>query len=398
MRRAGPHCSRVCLPVKFRQRGSNTISFRGTAVTYPIDTSRCDRIASLDALRGLTVLAWLLSAVVTPLLYQWSGLPLTKVLAAQLSPSFWNGITLDDLVLPMFLFVAGASIVPAFERRRGTEYVNRRLAIRILRRLVLLLAIGILCESELFQHWRFIGAFQRIAICYAMAACLELTTGWRLHAGILLFLPVDYWAILAFGSHGGWERASSIESNAAASVHQLLLPGRKSFGTWDPDGILTTIPAVAVTIAGLLAGRTLIAARTWSVDRSLWFAGIGIVAVNAGFAGNLIVPVNPHLWTLTLCLIALGFGSMLLGLFHATLDVRSRNAWAGLLTALGRNSLLLVLATDALMNAGEWAAQFAGPSLRSAFNPASPAWALILFFIIAMIAFSLDRRRIYATA
>src|SRR5580704_19484411 len=153
----------------------------GEAVASPANTSQPHRIESLDALRGLTVFVWLLAALGAPVLDQMPESTLATTVAAQLSPSFWNGITIYDLVLPMFLFVAGASIVPAFERRRTAGQSDRRLATRIVRRVILLSAIGLLCEGGLLQYWpslRLVGAFQRIAICYAVVACLNRATGW----------------------------------------------------------------------------------------------------------------------------------------------------------------------------------------------------------------------------
>ena len=263
-----------------------------------------DRIGSLDALRGLTLLMWLFSASVVPVLYQLPRSPVAAVLAGQFSPSFWHGITVYDLLLPMFLFVSGASIVPAFKKRRAAGQTNSQLAEQIVRRVVWLFIIGVVCEGGLWQHWpnlRFVGAFQRIAICYAVAACLELTRGWRFQAGMVAFLLLDYWAILAFGNSS---EASpySLEGNAAAAVDQILLPGRKYFVTWDPQGILTTIPAVAIAIAGALAGKALTSDSGGSIERSLWLLGVGIAAVNAGFLGDFLIPINPYLWTLTFCL------------------------------------------------------------------------------------------------
>jgi predicted acyltransferase len=304
------------------------------------------------------------------------------------------------LAPPIFLFLVGASIVPAFERRKAAGQSNRLLAKRILRRVVFLLAIGIICDGGIWQHWpnlRFVGAFQRIAICYAVAAWLDLTTGWRLQAGAVAILLLGYWAILAFG-HSGDASAYSMEGNSAALVDQLLLPGRKYFGTWDPQGILTIIPAVAVTVAGVLAGKALTTDSGRSIGWSLWLLGAGIAAVNAGVLGDIVVPINPYLGTLTFCLVAIGVASSLLGLLHAALDVGDRNVWALPVVILGRNSLVVVVATAILMNGADLIAKFSALRFQRLFCEHSPAWPLIVLSLMFAIAFALNRFRIYIRA
>ncbi len=362
------------------------------------DDVRCfQRIASLDALRGLTVLIWLVSATMGPALYQILGSGRWAKVFAQLSPSFWQGVTAFDLVLPMFLFVAGASIVPAFERRKAAGQTNQQLLWRIIRRVVLLVGIGLVCEGGLWEHWphlRLGGAFQRIAICYAVAAGLELTRGWRLKAGIFVFLLVDYWIILALGGSGEGN-SYSIDDNVAAAVDQALLPGRKFFGTWDPQGILTTIPAVAITTVGLIAGRMLSGTVFRPQSRSIWLFGIGAGMGGGGLLlGASLVPIDPPLWTVSFCLVAVGLGFSLLGLFQA-IECRW-NAALTPLAALGRNSLLVIIAATASLTLID----IGSPVLRSPLSlgvVASGVCAVFVFYACLLATILLDRRKIYVT-
>jgi predicted acyltransferase len=358
-----------------------------------------ERIGSVDALRGLTVLTWLLSSILPPILYQLPKSWGAQALATQLSPSFWHGITVSDFVLPMFLFVAGVTIVPAFEKREAAGQPKRAVAWLVVRRVVLLLVIGILCEGGIWRHWpdlRLVGVFQRIAICYAVAAWLELMTNWRFQIGALGFFLIDYWAILAFGGSGEGS-PYSLQGNAAAAVDQMLLPGRKFFGTWDPQGILTTIPAVAVTTAGLLAGKGLLGTLLADPSRNLWLFCVGAAVIVVGVFGAVLVPVEPHLWTITFCAIVIGVGLALLSFFHAMMDIYRWNAGASVLTVLGRNSLVVVLTTIALLSAVELATRFEGPGPHSIFNVATPACALIILYVVSLVAVLLNRRRIYVT-
>ena len=313
------------------------------------------------------MLIYLVSALVVLGLNEMPRSPLIDGVTRCFSPPLWHGVTLDALSLPMFLFVAGAAIVPAFKRHRSflPRNVSRTPLVwaRIVRRVLLLLAIGLLCEGGFFQHWphlRFVGAFQRIAICYAIVASLHLTTGWRFQAALLAFLLIDYWVILAFGGSDSDPAAIySWDSNAAAYVDTLFLPGRKYFGGWDRDGIVTTIPAVVITLSGLLAGDVL--AGTLAVpsevpnslrsqsgeageapsrfrigkNASLCFAGTGIAAIASGFLAGLVCPINVYLWTPTFCLVAIGAALVMLSIFHAGQDVQRCIGPAKLLRVFG---------------------------------------------------------------
>lgn len=352
------------------------------------------RIASVDAIRGGAVVIWLLSEISVPALCRLLPNPITEAIAAKLSPSFWQGVTARDLLLPTFCFVAGLSIVPAFQMRKAAGRSRRDLVIRILRRVLLLTALGLIYEGALFEQWaslRFVNAFERIAICYAIAACLECTTGWRVQAGLFAFLILDYWAILELTA--ARSAAFSFEGNAAAIVDQLILPGRKYFGTWDPDGILTTIPAVAVTIAGLLAGKWLNAERVRGTDGTWWLIGLGIAALSVAFLWGFVLPINSYLWTPSFCLIAIGMALVLLGGFHAILDVRQSTKWAVPLIALGRNALLVVVMTVVLMRAIR-ALVYEVPLVRI-FMPEgsdSPVCGILTAFLVFAAALWLNRR------
>jgi predicted acyltransferase len=224
-----------------------------------------------------------------------------------------------------------------------------------------------------------------------VVATLNLITDSPFQLGALAFLLADYWAILAFGSNRDVSGAYSFEGNAAATVDQLLLPGCKYFGNWDSQGILATLPAIAVTLAGLLAGKRLMAVEASPTHRTLSLLGVGMVAVNAGIFGEAVVPINPYLLTLPFCLIVIGAGSVLLGVFQAVLDVRKQSDWAAPVSVLGRNSLLVVLATLALSYAADWMVRLPVPRAHS------PVWSLIIIVAVWTMALFLDRYRLSIT-
>jgi predicted acyltransferase len=342
------------------------------------------RIKSLDALRGLAVVVWLIGAFAVPALNRLPRSRLRDDITAEFSPSFWHGVTIYDLALPTFLFATGAAIVPSFGRRQALGQTGRQLGWRIARRVVLLFAIGLLCGGGLLGPWsdlRYVGAFQRIAACYAVAACLYLATGWRFQAGLVGFLLIDYWAILAFGTGGDSSGVYSADGSLAAYLDNWILPGRKYFGTWDPNGILTTIPAIAVTVAGLLTGRALATETHWPRALSRRLLVCGIAAINVGFLSDFICPINSHLWTTPFCLIAIGTALLALVVLNAVLVIRQGSALTKLLTACGANALFVILGSATLS--------------RHVSSAASVTVTVAVLFGISMLALWFERRKVY---
>lgn len=386
-------------------QSSEVLMVRAVLLSSSIDhPAHSQRIASIDAMRGLVVLVWMLSEIGVPVLYRLPSNPITDAITAQLSPSFWDGTTIRDLLLPLFCFIAGASLVPAFRRRRETGQSNGDLALRIARRAALLFAIGILCEGRLFEYWpslRLVGAFQRIAICYVLVASLELFTGWRLQAGLAAFLLFDYWMILAF-ARAESSSPFSPDGNVAAAIDSAILPGRKYFATWDPEGILTTIPAVAVTIGGLLAGKTLSTDRPSRGRINLWFFGLGIAACDLALLWDIVLPINSYLWTPSFCLVAIAAGLILLGVLHAVLGARGIASWTKTvaipLVAVGRNAIFVVLATRALEGAiGMLATRLSLVQTLFPEGAASLDSGILIAIVVITAALWLNRQRTYMT-
>jgi predicted acyltransferase len=348
--------------------------------------SQRQRIKSLDALRGVAVVVWLIGAFAVPALNRLPRSRLRDDVTAQFSPSFWHGVTIYDLALPTFLFAMGAAIVPAFERRRALGQTGRQLGWRIARRVLLLIAIGLLCGGGLLGRWsdlHFVGAFQRIAACYAVAACLYLASGWRFQAGLVGFLLIDYLAILACGTGGDASTVYSVDGNLAAYLDNWILPGRRYFGTWDPNGILTTIPANAITVAGLLTGRALATETQEPRAFNRWLFVAGIAAINVGFLSDFICPINSYLWTTSFCVIAIGTALLALVVLDTVLHIRQGSALATLFTACGANALFVILASATLSCLVSSAASVTG--------------TVAVLFGISMLALWLERRKVYMT-
>jgi predicted acyltransferase len=305
------------------------------------------RVLSVDALRGLTVAAMVL--VNNP--GTWSAV------YAPLRHAEWHGWTPTDMVFPFFLFVVGVSIPlalgPAFERGAGG------LPARVLRRATVIFALGLLLHALPFfplATLRIPGVLQRIAVCYLLAALLVLGTrgarGWRPQALVAGALLVGYWLLMTRVAAPGQVTGDlSPTGNLAGHVDRLVLGTRhilQATRVYDPEGILSTLPATATTLLGVLAGHWMRAGR--SVARPGAQAGArtagglalgGLAAAALGWLWGLWFPVNKPLWTSSYALLMAGLAALALAACHWLIEVRGRRGWAAPVAILGVHALTL---------------------------------------------------------
>ncbi len=306
-----------------------------------------DRIAAIDVLRGLAVWVWGLSLTAIPVFYAVPSSVVREGVVDQLSPSIWHGLTLFDLVLPAFLVAVGAAVVFEITQRRRDGITNGQLVMRIAWRACLLFLIGLVCEwwgSPSIEAMRYTGVFQRIAVCYFAAGMIGLCAGWRLQAGLVALILLEYWVMLELievpeygaGNYG-------VEGNAVAFVDRLLLPGRPYFATWDPLGLLSTLPALVLTFIGMLLGERLLHDHETGGNSHVAILLTGMLAANCGILAGEFVPLNPHMGTPSFVIASSGILLVVLGLTGMIAD--SGQAWLlSPFIAMGRNALLLVIA------------------------------------------------------
>lgn len=306
------------------------------------------RLVSLDAFRGLTMAGMVIvnnpgdwGHVYPPLLH---------------AP--WHGWTPTDMVFPFFLFIVGVSMALS-RSTMGSPW-------KILRRGLLIFAVGLFMAGWPrfpFATWRIPGVLQRIAVCYVAAAVLFRATAsvqadgdarFRANAQRLLALAValtlGYWALLTLvpvpgGSAGVLERGQDL----GAYIDRTLLGGHlwSQAKTWDPEGILSTIPAIATTLLGLVAGLWL--GSSASPDRKaagMAVAGLGGILV--GLAWSTVFPINKNLWTSSYVWFMGGAASLALSLCYWLIDVRGWRRWSWPFVVLGVNAITLFFASGML--------------------------------------------------
>jgi predicted acyltransferase len=293
------------------------------------------RLHSLDAFRGLTVAGMIL--VNNP--GTWGSI------YSPLQHASWHGWTPTDLVFPFFLFIVGVSITLALSRRAESVGSKRDLYVKILRRSLIIFALGLFLAgfpSFDLSTIRIPGVLQRIAVCYLCAALIFLNTDWRKQLYVVAGLLLAYWALLTLVPVPGYGPGDlgSKEWNIAAYVDRAVFGNHvwRQAKVYDPEGILSTLGALATTLAGVLTGHLLRSRREPFEKVAAMFVAGAACAV-AGWAWNSWLPVNKALWTSSYVLLTAGMALQLLAVCYWLIDLKGHRRWAFPFVVFGTNAL-----------------------------------------------------------
>ncbi|TMO59784.1 transmembrane glucosamine N-acetyltransferase NagX [Pseudoalteromonas aurantia] len=352
------------------------------------------RLASLDALRGMDMF-WILGGQsIFAALFVLTGWQGWKVFEAHTVHSAWHGFTFYDLIFPLFIFLSGVAMglspkridhLP-FSERRG--YYNKAL-----KRLFLLSALGVLYNHgwgvgipAALDEVRYASVLGRIAIAWFFCMLLVWHTSLRMLALIGGGVLVGYWVLLCFiPVPGGIAGDLSAKGSWNAWVDSIFLPGISYQNRpVDPEGVLSSLPAIVNAIAGVFAGRLIAQAQNvgqWhTVGRLFLF---GLVSLGLGWLWDLHFPVNKELWTSSFVLVTVGWSAILLAAFYALVDVLNGQRFAYLFVIIGANSIIIYLASS-LVN---WA--FVSRSVFGGVISGSPAQWQPFLSVVALLAVQL---------
>ncbi len=273
--------------------------------------------------------------------------PWAASLTEQWEHAEWEGFRFYDLIFPLFLFLVGCVLPYSLSRYQAEPHKAYG---RIARRVALLFLLGLINNGLLQLQWdnlRVAGVLQRIALCYGVAAVLCVHFAARgialWTAGILL----GYWGLMALvAAPGGIAGDYSIEGNLSGYVDRTYLPGKimkAYYGFGDNEGILSTIPAVATALLGVLAGRWLqSSAAPWTKVSGLALAGTASLLL--GLLWSNTFPIIKNLWTSSFVLVAGGCSLILLSWFYAIIDVMGYRRWSFFWTVIGMNAITIYVA------------------------------------------------------
>jgi predicted acyltransferase len=294
--------------------------------------SASGRLMSLDVFRGMTVAFMII--VNTP--GTWSHV------FAPLRHASWHSCTPTDLVFPSFLFISGVAMWYSL-RKYNFEFSGPAL-FRILRRVALIFLVGLFLNIfprfvRDYDTLRIMGVLQRIALAWGLGAIVVLMVKRNYIWIATLVILIGYWALMYF--FGGTD-PYSLEGNFARQVDMKILGENhlyNGFGIpFDPEGLLSTIPAVATVLLGFMAGN-LISSLGTSWKTVGWLALTGAVLIGAGLLWGQYFPINKPIWTSSYVLYAGGIGMMILALLFIIVDIWGVRGWTGFFNTFGTNAL-----------------------------------------------------------
>lgn len=310
------------------------------------ETTETNRLLSLDVFRGMTIAGMVL--VNNP--GTWSAI------YSPLAHAEWHGATPTDLVFPFFLFIVGISITLALGKRVESGAVSRDIYLKIFRRAFVIFALGLLMAAFPFYNFtrgewldisqlRIMGVLQRIAVCYLIASLIFVRTNWKQQAIIAAALLLVYWALMTLINVPGCEITTFNDKtcNLAAYLDRVILTENhiwKSSKVFDPEGVLSTVPSIATTLAGVLCGHWL--RREKGDDEkvsAMFFFGVTLLAF--GWAWSFWFPLNKSLWTSSYVVYTAGAALCFLGFCYWLVDIKGYKKWAKPFVIFGVNALAL---------------------------------------------------------
>lgn len=371
-----------------------------------------DRIVSLDALRGFDMF-WILGAdAVVYAIGEINHSSTASLIVRQMTHNEWEGFAFYDLIFPMFVFIVGVSLV--FSLSKIIAVSGRSTAVkRIVFRAIALFLLGIFHYGGASNVWpkiRLVGVLQRIALCYLAVGLLFTFLRPRTLAIITVSLLLIYWALMALVPVSGVGRGNYAERmNFADYVDKVALPGRMHMKDHDPEGLLSTLPAIASCLLGVFAGLLLRSPRPqpWMKAAILMLAGAVSVGVGMAWGGMfhgvpslaflapLKFPVIKKIWTSSFVLVAGGYSAALLGLFYLIVDVWKVRFWAMPFAWIGMNAITLYLLAG-LFDFSKLAGRFVGGNVAHGLGQyADTVRAGVALLMVILLARFLFRRRIF---
>ncbi|HEX8846251.1 MAG TPA: DUF5009 domain-containing protein [Pyrinomonadaceae bacterium] len=291
---------------------------------------------SLDVFRGLTIAGMIL--VNNP--GSWSHI------YWPLKHAEWHGWTPTDLIFPFFLFIVGVAIPLAFARRTASGGDEYDLLLKVIRRAIIIFALGLFLNGFPYFNLALIripGVLQRIAICYFVASLISLKTSWQTQAIIACALLLLYWLLMTLVPAPGYSAGDLSQTGSLASYIDRWLLGPhtwKGSVVYDPEGVLSTLPAISTTLAGVLTGHWLRSTRT-QLEKAGGMFFAGACAIVVGWAWHFWFPINKSLWTSSYAIFTAGMALQLLAVCYWLVDIKGYRRWTKPFVIFGVNALAL---------------------------------------------------------
>ncbi|WP_136480327.1 acyltransferase family protein [Cognatitamlana onchidii] len=357
------------------------------------------RIASVDILRGMTIVAMIL--VNTPGDWNYVYAPLLH--------AEWHGLTPTDLVFPFFLFLVGVSIYFAYKNKNTSAMVYKKVVIRSVKLIVL----------GLFLNWftidfpfivelstaRIPGVLQRIGIVFLITSILYLNGSWKVLLGVSISLLIGYWLFLGFvpfpHSNGALPSFDRVETNWVTYLDRCLLGSHMWRSDYDPEGVFSTLPAVVSCLIGVLVGRLLDMSKELV---PLVFTGFAMLLI--GYAFSTVFPINKALWSSSFVLVSSGWGVLFLSGIYYLVDIRQvqfgtlfkyigMNAITLYFLSIFINKVMYLVQINKEQSLHDWVFRsvFVNPYFSLEFSSFLYAFCVVCFY--ALLAYVMAKRKIF---
>lgn len=324
------------------------------------------RLVSLDVLRGF-VMFWIMSGEhIIHALAEAAPIPVFTWMSSQLHHTDWNGITFYDMIFPIFLFVAGVSMPYSFDKKMNSAGVNspeelpssekKKIYASMLKRTCILLFLGFVVNGLLrfdgYDQTRFASVLGRIGLAWFFAGLIYLNFDLKKQLFWFVGILVGYYLVLKLVPVPNFGAGIlTPEGSFSSYFDQQFLPGRLHSKVYDPEGLFSTIPAVATALLGMFLGTFLKSKNNFSSNEKIMilFAS-ALVLIGVGALWNYDFPINKRLWTSSFVCFVGGCSILFFTFFYLVIDVLGFHKWAFPLILIGSNSILIYMASEGLVS------------------------------------------------
>lgn len=313
--------------------------FPAEAPAGKLGTGHAGRLLSVDSFRGVTIIGMIIANTTWIFKSTYDCSCFSVFLHGE-----WHGVTFADMIFPFFVYIMGLSVVLSLSRGQFDSGRRQFVFSKVIWRTIKLFLLGVAINALMLMAGgkgpiSVMGVLQRIGLVYLACVLLYLFTRWRTQLAVGAFVLLSYWLAMAFipvPSIG----TGILEPgrNLAAWMDQIIQPGALNAGTWDSEGLFSTIPAVATGITGMLAGYLLISSLT-TEQKVIWLFLGGFLTIVIGQLWGLVFPLNKWLWTSSFVLFTSGWASVTLASFTWLIRITAIRKWSRFSISLGKKSL-----------------------------------------------------------
>lgn len=307
------------------------------------------RLLSLDALRGFDMFFIMGGGALLLSVSSFFPENVSAFIAEQMGHKEWHGFAFYDLIFPLFLFLAGLSLPFSLSKQLSLGKSRLNISLKIVRRAVLLVFLGVLYNGLLnfdFENLRYASVLGRIGLAWAIAALIYLWAGKRVSVVVSVVVLLGYWALLALVKAPDAlpeVAVYSMEGSIVGYIDRLYLPGVLHLGVHDPEGLLSTLPAVVTAMAGIFTGDFVRQKRVKEYSKVGIMLLTSLILLVLGYLWGLAFPINKNLWTSSFVVFAAGWSLLLFALFYLVIDVVGLKRWSFFFRVIGMNSITIYL-------------------------------------------------------